>query len=59
MLAKHQVANHSNDAAGLTFDDIFMKRLFTSYIVKVSNPADERIKDYKQGIDQLYESEKI
>ncbi len=59
VLAKHQVANNRNDAAGLTFDDVFMKRLFTSYIVKVSNRADERIKDYKHGIDQLYESEKF
>ena len=59
VLAKKQVTNNRNDAAGLTFDDVFMKRLFTSFIVKVSNPNDERIKDYKQGIDQLYESEKF
>ncbi|RYE22943.1 MAG: gliding motility protein GldN, partial [Sphingobacteriaceae bacterium] len=44
---------------GLSFDDIFMKRIFASYIVKESNDKDERIKDYAQGIDKLYESEKI
>jgi hypothetical protein len=36
-----------------------MKRIFSSYIVKVSNPDDLRIKDYAQGIDKLYEAERI
>jgi hypothetical protein len=36
-----------------------MKRIFTSYIVKVSNDRNDRIKDYAQGIDKLYESEKV
>lgn len=54
-----EVANRSNDATGLSFDDLFMKRLFSSYIVKESNPEDLRIKDYAQGIDKLYESERI
>lgn len=54
-----EVANRSNDATGLSYDDIFMKRIFDSYIVKVSNPDDLRIKDYAQGIDKLYESERV
>jgi gliding motility associated protien GldN len=54
-----EVVSRSNDATGLSYDDIFMKRLFDSYIVKVSNPDDLRIKDYAQGIDKLYESERI
>ncbi len=53
------VSTRNNDATGLSYDDIFMKRLFSSYIVKESNPEDIRIKDYAQGIDKLYESERI
>lgn len=53
------VVTRSNDATGLSYDDIFMKRLFSSYIVKESNPEDLRIKDYAQGIDRLYESERV
>ena len=59
VLAVKEVVNKNSDATGLSFDDVFMKRIFTSYIVKVSNDKDERIKDYAQGIDKLYESEKI
>lgn len=59
ILATKEVISRNNDATGLSYDDIFMKRLFTSYVVKVSNEKDERIKDYAQGIDKLYESEKV
>lgn len=59
ILVTKEAMNRHNDATGLSFDDIFMKRIFSSYIVKESNDKDERIKDYAQGIDKLYESEKI
>lgn len=59
LLATKEVVSRSSDATGLSFDDVFMKRIFTSYIVKVSNDKDERIKDYAQGIDKLYEAEKV
>jgi gliding motility associated protien GldN len=59
VLATKEAVNRSSDATGLSFDDVFMKRIFTSYIVKVSNDKDERIKDYAQGIDKLYEAEKV
>ncbi|WDF56237.1 type IX secretion system ring protein PorN/GldN [Mucilaginibacter sp. KACC 22063] len=59
VLATKEVVNRNNDATGLSYDDVFMKRLFSSYIVKVSNEKDERIKDYAQGIDKLYESERV
>lgn len=59
ILATKEVASRNSDATGLSFDDVFMKRIFTSYIVKESNDKDERIKDYAQGIDKLYESERI
>jgi gliding motility associated protien GldN len=59
VLATKEAVSRNNDATGLSFDDVFMKRLFSSYIVKVSNDKDERIKDYAQGIDKLYEAEKV
>jgi len=59
ILAVKEVVSKDNDNTGLSFDDIFMKRIFTSYIVKVSNDKNDRIKDYAQGIDKLYESERI
>lgn len=59
ILATKEAISRNNDATGLSFDDVFMKRLFASVIVKVSNQKDDRIKDYAQGIDKLYESEKV
>lgn len=59
ILATKEVVSRSSDATGLSFDDVFMKRIFSSYIVKESNDKDESIKDYAQGIDKLYESEKV
>ena len=59
VLAVKEVVSRNSDATGLSFDDIFMKRIFVSYVVKQSNDKDERIKDYMTGIDKLYESERI
>jgi gliding motility associated protien GldN len=59
VLATKEVVSRDNDNTGLSFDDVFMKRMFTSYIVKESNDKDERIKDYMTGIDKLYEAERI
>ena len=59
VFANKEVVSKNSDATGLSFDDAFMKRIFTSYIVKESNDKDERIKDYAQGIDKLYEAERV
>ena len=59
LLVTKAVVNRSNDATGLSYDDIFVKRIFSSYIVKESNAADLRIKDYASGIERLYESDRI
>ncbi|MDO8994295.1 MAG: gliding motility protein GldN, partial [Daejeonella sp.] len=59
LLVTKPAVNRNNDATGLSFDDLFMKRIFASYIVKESNPEDLRIKDYAMGIDKLYESERV
>jgi gliding motility associated protien GldN len=59
ILAAREVTMNGNDAVNLNYDQVFLKRIFSSYIVKESNIKDERIKDYAQGIDRLYESERI
>jgi gliding motility associated protien GldN len=62
ILATKEAVNGHNDNTGLSYDDIFMKRVFASYIVKVSNDQNNRIKDYPQfatGIDRLNEAERI
>lgn len=59
VLATKEVVSRASDATGLSFDDVFMKRIFASYVVKQSNDKDESVKDYAQGIDKLYESERI
>jgi len=60
VLVNKEVVNRNNEATGLSYDDIFIKRLFNSYIVKRDNPADLRIKDYvKDDLERLYEAERI
>jgi gliding motility associated protien GldN len=59
LLVTKAVVNRNNDATGLSYDDIFMKRIFSSYIVKESNTNDLRIKDYAVGLDRLRESERV
>ncbi len=59
ILATKEVVNRDNDNTGLSFDDVFNKRIFTSYIVKESNDKDLSIKHYMTGVDKLYESDRI
>ncbi|MCP4438216.1 MAG: gliding motility protein GldN [Aureispira sp.] len=59
-LARHEAANAHNEAARMSWEDIFEARLFASYITKESNVYDRRIKDYKNSpIDILLESDNI
>ena len=59
-LANHMVYNTNNDVQALSFDDFFMQRRFSSYIVSESNVYNNRqISEYKTGVFELYESEKI
>lgn len=51
--------NRQNSAANLTYDDIFWKRMFDSYIYREDNVYDRSIREYAQGIDALLESERI
>jgi gliding motility associated protien GldN len=59
VLANAESSNRWNNSQRMTFDDTFQKRLFSGYIYKESNVYDRRIADYKEGINTLYESEKI
>lgn len=59
VFAQHYVFNRFNDAARMTYDDLFMKRFFSSYIYKESNVYDRKISEYAKGMDALLESERI
>jgi len=59
LLANTEVFNRSNDAERRTFDDIFQKRFFNSYVTKEANVYDRRIEDYRQGVSALLESERV
>jgi len=59
ILAKAEVFNRSNGAQRRTYDDIFWKRMFSSYIYKEENVYDRRINEYALGMDALIESERI
>lgn len=60
ILTKKRLINTNNDASSLSFDDFFIRRLFSSYIVKESNPGDNKIRDIiSDPKERLYESERI
>jgi gliding motility associated protien GldN len=59
VLAHAEVFNRNNDAARRSYDELFMKRFFNSYIYKETNVYDRRISEYAQGLDALLEAERI
>src|SRR5690554_3452336 len=60
ILARHEVFNSTNDAQRRSFDDIFIKRFFGSYIVQETNMYQDRpIESYAVGIEAMLESERI
>ncbi len=59
ILTNQEVFMRGNDSDRRTWDDIFQKRIFSSYIYKENNVYDRRIEDYKQGMDALVEAERI
>lgn len=48
VFANFDVFNRQNDAERRTFEDIFWKRMFNSYIYKESNVYDRQIIEYKE-----------
>lgn len=59
VLAHAEVFNRQNDAARRSYDEVFMKRFFNSYIYKEQNVYDRRISEYAQGLDALLEAERV
>lgn len=59
ILAKNGVYNRHNESERLSYDDVFMKRFFSSYIYKQSNVYDRFISDYATGLDALIEADRI
>ncbi len=53
------IFNLNNDAATITYDHLFMKRIFSSYVFKESNVYDRKINTYKQDLDLLLEGKRI
>jgi gliding motility associated protien GldN len=59
IFAKEEMFNLKNGvAARLSYDDVFMKRIFSSYIMKEENVYDRQISQYASGKDALHEAEK-
>ncbi len=59
VFAKSEVFNLANDVERRTYEDIFWKRQFSSYIVKMSNVYDRTISQYEKGLNALLEAEKL
>jgi len=60
ILSNAECFNLQNDAARLSYEDIFEKRYFSSYIVQESNVYNNRmIAEYTTGQEALLEAEKI
>jgi len=53
------VFNRQNTAEQMSYDDLFWKRMFSSYIIKEANVFDRRINEEYTGINALLESEKV
>lgn len=59
VLGHAEVFNRFNDVSRRSYDDLFMKRFFSSYIYKEQNVYDRRISEYAQNLDALLEAERI
>ena len=59
LFVNYEVFNLHNDAERMSYDDLFMKRRFSSYIIKEENVFNRLISEYKAGIDAILESERV
>lgn len=59
LLVNTPVFNSFNDAEQMSYDDLFFKRRFASYIYKENNVYDRNINEYTTGIDAMLEAEDI
>lgn len=59
VFANQEVYMRHNDAERRTLEDIFWKRMFSSFVRKESNVYNRTIGEYKQGIDALLEADRV
>lgn len=60
ILAKYDVYNQNNDAATISWEDLFEMRFFSSYVIKENNTYNREIKDYiKDGVMRLLEGQAV
>ena len=60
ILANAEIFNlMKNDAERRTYDDVFWKRMFSSYIIKESNVMNREVDQYMIGLDAILKSEEI
>jgi gliding motility associated protien GldN len=59
VFAKALVYNRLNTAMNRTYDELFMNRLFSSYIIQEDNVYGRAISDYATGMDALLEAQRI
>jgi gliding motility associated protien GldN len=59
VLARSEAFIRNNNSQRPTFDELFAKRFFNSYIHKESNVYDRSINEYKTGLDALLEAERV
>lgn len=58
-LANAAVFNRRNDAERMSFDEVFTKRMFASYVYKESNVYSRTVAQYATGKEAMWESEDI
>jgi gliding motility associated protien GldN len=58
LLAQYEVFNPDNDVARMTWDDFFENRMFSSHVIKVSNPFDANYKEEGySNMESLYKGQ--
>jgi gliding motility associated protien GldN len=60
VLSKYEIFNTFNDAQRISFDDLFIQRRFSSFIIAESNVYTDRyISDYLVGKEAMFEADKL
>lgn len=60
ILARNEVFNLQNNSQRMSYDDLFQKRMFSSYVFKESNVYNDRnIIEYSTGVDSILESDRV
>lgn len=59
LLAQQETVNRWNDAEQRSYDELFAKRFFSSYVYKESNVYDRKIGEYKIDLEALLEGQSI